>query len=785
MSRLLNLFVYRCLPVFLMTSFIASTTVLNASESESADVNYSENFKKGNELFESGRYSEALLLLEQIPLDDWSFGPYAGWVRGQALIKLERYKDAASVLEKVRKSKVSRALIYKATFDLGIANFKLERYRKARQLFRSIERKTRWYDLYPELLYHLTWLELNYKNRWRACKYARKLFSRFPDREISKGWSMDLSSNKVFEKPTTCQANFSTKQKRLRNLQLSGLDTQAKSELEQLIELRSSELEKVYAKVDYLVQEGDPYQGLQLMLAVLEKGKNSRDYLKRVAKVAARSEEVSLATYFYNQIYKKWPRNRHGREALFNAGILNYQYQNYDVANALLTEYSNKFWRFRTGKTALWYAAWTDYLRGNNVESAKNIEKLLKRYRRKPWQNSRWERLRFWLAMNYLVDDGKKDRGIKILQDLAKNQLFTYYQMLSEEKLNQMGESVDGSQGSSLIALNDENAFMAQDVESDDEEPTADAEETDEEAESDDSSTDEKTLVADDESTDVDIQDFATNFKDPRLQKRFERAKALHIGGFDEYATWELREIERRTSNREYLERLIDFYRESGNYRRAAYISQIYFGLKRERKGIEGVRYLWTAAYPQAYDAEVSKASERFEIPKNQVWAFMRAESFFDPGARSPVGAMGLMQMMPYTANRLRNFLPGSDPAFKPTDLFTPEVSIKFGTRYLARLNAQFDADLPFVAAGYNAGPHRVKGWLGTFGDLSVAEFIEHIPYKETRNYVKKVVRNHSIYGKLYGSSKNSEVSFHRSARVQWQKATPFQEEWEKVYYKE
>jgi soluble lytic murein transglycosylase len=58
------------------------------------------------------------------------------------------------------------------------------------------------------------------------------------------------------------------------------------------------------------------------------------------------------------------------------------------------------------------------------------------------------------------------------------------------------------------------------------------------------------------------------------------------------------------------------------------------------------------------------------------------------------------------------------------------------------------------VAAGYNAGPHRVRNWLSNFGTLDMDEFIEHIPYLETRNYVKKVMSNCQVYGQLYGNKR-------------------------------
>ena len=85
----------------------------------------------------------------------------------------------------------------------------------------------------------------------------------------------------------------------------------------------------------------------------------------------------------------------------------------------------------------------------------------------------------------------------------------------------------------------------------------------------------------------------------------------------------------------------------------------------------------------------------------------------------------------------------------------------------MKRLLTKFDNSIPLAAAAYNAGPHRVENWLANFGDLQVDEFIEHIPFVETRNYVKKVSRNFLVYSKLYGNKKELEPWLTKSIHVQ------------------
>ena len=136
------------------------------------------------------------------------------------------------------------------------------------------------------------------------------------------------------------------------------------------------------------------------------------------------------------------------------------------------------------------------------------------------------------------------------------------------------------------------------------------------------------------------------------------------------------------------------------------------------------------------------------------VLGLMRQESSFDPTATSPAGARGLMQLMPRTAQQVSVTLGG--PHGVP-NLFDADENIKLGTQYLASLLEKFGGVPPYAIAAYNAGPHRVRDWLAANGDPAAADpghrdadgmidWIEEIPFSETRNYVQRVMENTEIY---------------------------------------
>ena len=85
-------------------------------------------------------------------------------------------------------------------------------------------------------------------------------------------------------------------------------------------------------------------------------------------------------------------------------------------------------------------------------------------------------------------------------------------------------------------------------------------------------------------------------------------------------------------------------------------------------------------------------------------------------------------------------------------DVFDPHLNMLLGTHYLGKMASKFDDELVYTAGGYNAGPTNMQRWLKTWNNVSPEEFVEHIPFKETRNYIKRVYRTYQIYRQIYSS---------------------------------
>ena len=209
-----------------------------------------------------------------------------------------------------------------------------------------------------------------------------------------------------------------------------------------------------------------------------------------------------------------------------------------------------------------------------------------------------------------------------------------------------------------------------------------------------------------------------------------------------EEAASELEEaVQGAVSNPVRLYGMASVYIEAERYHMALRIMRRHFQTLAATGDPSLPRAFWEMFYPYAWRDEMRDAAQRRGIDPYLVAAVVREESSYYPKATSPVGARGLMQLMPTTA---RLMSPGGD-------LEDPGFNIELGTRFLAGLMREFN-DPRLALAAYNAGPNRVRQWLNTRRSDDMEAFVEQIPFDETRLYVKKVVLSWDEYRRIYGS---------------------------------
>ena len=152
--------------------------------------------------------------------------------------------------------------------------------------------------------------------------------------------------------------------------------------------------------------------------------------------------------------------------------------------------------------------------------------------------------------------------------------------------------------------------------------------------------------------------------------------------------------------------------------------------------------------HPVKYKEEIIEQARSFDLPAELVASMINVESSFNPNAKSNKDAIGLMQVKLSTAEYLIDYYNLNETISK-TDLFTPNINIRFGCMYFKYLLNKFQ-NINTALASYNAGETRVRVWLSDKNYSLDNETLYNIPYNETKNYVTKVNKNVRFYQKIY-----------------------------------
>lgn len=186
----------------------------------------------------------------------------------------------------------------------------------------------------------------------------------------------------------------------------------------------------------------------------------------------------------------------------------------------------------------------------------------------------------------------------------------------------------------------------------------------------------------------------------------------------------------------------------AGEHRYSLSILANYFGqfLQRPTKNLP--EDFWHLAYPRPFFDDIKTAATTHNVDPLLLVSLMRQESRFDKQAKSSVGAIGLFQIMPYTAAELAPELGLSIP--DDMALMEPSINSALAGALLSRLNLEFSGETPPIVASYNAGKERVHAWWKAARYVPLELFVDTIPYSETRGFVREVLTNYNEYRRLY-----------------------------------
>ncbi len=235
----------------------------------------------------------------------------------------------------------------------------------------------------------------------------------------------------------------------------------------------------------------------------------------------------------------------------------------------------------------------------------------------------------------------------------------------------------------------------------------------------------------------------------PADDLHYSRAKLLENAGALDLAVRELEDGTNDGPSWEMVE-IARMYTASGEYFRALqalkHCVSGYFTMGINDLPME----YWEGLFPRPYWDSLRRYAQENDLDPYLVSALIRQESEFNPSAVSHSNALGLMQLLPSTGRGEARQL--GLKGYTTDSLFKPDVNIELGTRYFRKMVDHFNGQIEYALAAYNAGDNRVEDWRNSGSYRDIDEFVESIPFTETREYVQAIVRNVEVYKLVYGT---------------------------------
>ena len=466
-------------------------------------------------------------------------------------------------------------------------------------------------------------------------------------------------------------------------------DANTVSRMRKIKELQGVE---AYKKKDYQLAKN-----YFASLAEENSGAKRQEYQYWLARTFSSNDEKTEAIKLYQALSKSYGKRQDARKFLFKAAWMAFNAHEHRLALQLFDEYIRQYPDDGSVDSALWFKGWNAWRLGDFPVALQTFQELNKRFPR----SSLTERSDYWQG-RALFKMGKHEEGTALFAKLLTKTPFSYYAVMARQRLEQAGKNLDD-----LLRPEDlQEAIYSK----------------------------------------VACGKKIFDWKQPSARRLIQ----LWSLGLEEDAARLVRSLKVRDAvtkddeaySRARLYFALNAYHSS--FRRTVRS----FGRKLKALPTSESLPVFRMAYPDAHRSLVQSAALEFELSPNLIYSVMRQESAFMTLARSWASARGLMQVIPPTGEKIAEHLEFED--FDPDLLNKPEVNIRFGAWYLSQLLEKYSGQLIPTICSYNAGPKAVTNWLDRFPELANDEFIEEIPYKETRGYVKRVLGNLAVYQMLY-----------------------------------
>jgi peptidoglycan lytic transglycosylase len=419
-----------------------------------------------------------------------------------------------------------------------------------------------------------------------------------------------------------------------------------------------------------------------------------------LAEVAWASDQNDLFYQTVDQLRQTAPTSPWLESALLSVANLHLVHHEYDQALDAFRELQQRFPKGAKASYAHWKAAWLTLRMGRNDDAKKLFDEQIATY---PGGNEANAAI-YWRA-RLAEEDNDSAMARAFYQKLSDRYRNYYYACLARERLQKLPAGSDRPGQYPLL----------------------------------------------EHIPPLEHGDKITLAEPPPDDLHYQKAKLLGNGGLVDLAVRELDKAASDDEDKSWLPaETAQLYIDTGHYDRAIEV------MKRSVPSYFAVdlpnlpREYWEALFPRPYWTDLKKFAVANDLDPYLVASLIRQESEFNPIAVSRANAVGLMQLLPRTGKLVAHQV--DLKRYSASQLYTPTVNLQLGTHYFRGMVNQFGGSFEHALAAYNAGTDRVEEWMGQGKYRDTAEFVESIPFTETREYVQAIMRNASVYRQLYGT---------------------------------
>jgi soluble lytic murein transglycosylase len=419
-----------------------------------------------------------------------------------------------------------------------------------------------------------------------------------------------------------------------------------------------------------------------------------------------------------NELRQFGPSSPWLERALLSAGNMYLLKRDYDHAIDYYRELQTRFPTGARAPSAHWKAAWLTFRQGRTQEARQEFEQQIALYP----DSAEVPNALYWRA-RLAEEEGNPAMARAFYQKLSDRFRNYYYAELGRRRLQ------------ALRAPDNQKSAPLADPKSD---PAADPE----------PAPPQYALL--DRVSPLSSPGKITAASPPDDNLRVERARLLSNGALTDMAVRELQAAASQEGGTWAPPEMARVYQDGGRYDRGIQI------MKRSTPNYFAVdipdlpRPYWEALFPKAYWTDLRKYSQLNGLDPYLVASLIRQESEFNALALSRANAVGLMQLLPKTGKTVAKQV--KLRGYSAPQLYTPAVNLQLGTRYFKDMVDKYNGQFEYALAAYNAGTDRVGDWLEQGHYRDPQEFVESIPFTETREYVQAILRNASVYRQLYGT---------------------------------